>query len=249
VTQGTDTLEETAYFLDLVWDRPEPIVVTGAMRNPSLAGPDGPANLLAAVQVAAHPTARGLGVLVVLNDEINAAALVAKTHASALQTFQSPGHGPIGHVVEGRPLIPLLPRRYPALPLGDRFPPVALVTSALGDDGRVLATLTGLGYKGVVLNATGGGHVAIPSLPAIRDLAARLPVVYTSRTGAGAVLRSTYRFAGGEFDLQEAGVIPAGALNALKARLLLTVLLSGGADRATIEAEFARRGYALPAGR
>jgi len=90
ITQGTDTLEETAYLVDLLWPHEQPIVLTGAMRNPTLAGPDGPANVLAAARVAASPQARGLGALVAFNDEIHAARWVRKSHSTNPATFVSP---------------------------------------------------------------------------------------------------------------------------------------------------------------
>src|SRR5919106_4095155 len=100
VTQGTDNLEETAFLVDQVWPHPQPFVLTGAMRNPTLAGPDGPAILLAAVRVACSREARDLGALVVFKEEIHAARWVRKTHSTSTATFQSPNTGPIGHVVE-----------------------------------------------------------------------------------------------------------------------------------------------------
>ncbi|MER7893290.1 asparaginase domain-containing protein [Micromonospora sp. NPDC094482] len=96
VTQGTDTLEESAFLTDLVWPHTAPLVFTGAMRNPTLAGADGPANLLAAARVAAAQAARDLGVLVVVNDEVHAARFVRKTHSTSTATFASPNAGPIG---------------------------------------------------------------------------------------------------------------------------------------------------------
>jgi L-asparaginase len=102
VTQGTDNIEETAFAFDLLVDDERPVVVTAAMRNPSLSGADGPANVRAAVAVAVSPFARGMGCLVVMNDEIHAARFVRKMHASSLSAFTSPQCGPIGVVIEDR---------------------------------------------------------------------------------------------------------------------------------------------------
>jgi L-asparaginase len=246
VVQGTDTIEETSYLLDLQHDGPQPVVVTGAMRNPSLAGADGPANLLAAVQTAAAPAARDLGCLVVLADEIHAARRVRKTHSTAGSTFRSPNGGPLGYLVEGRPrLVSLLPRRtvLPPLPADGRRPRVALLTLGLGDDGVLLEGLADR-VDGVVVAGFGAGHVPQDLVPALRDLAERVPVVLASRTGAGPVLAGTYGFAGSERDLLARGLISAGFLDPLKSRILLWAALAAGADRPALAAAFAAAGGA-----
>jgi L-asparaginase len=109
ITQGTNTIEETSFVLDLLWDREEPIVVTGAMRHPGLPGADGPANLLASAVVASSPLARNLGCVVVLNDEVHLPLFVRKTHTSNPATFRSPLTGPIGWIAENRLRIALRP--------------------------------------------------------------------------------------------------------------------------------------------
>ncbi len=241
VTQGTDTIEETSFALDLLVRSHRPVVVTGAMRNPTLAGSDGPANLLAAVQVAAAAEAGGLGTLVVVNDQIHAARFVRKTHTSSPATFGSPTAGPLGWVVEGRPRIAL---RTPALEgapaVMGRVPAVALLTSALGDDCRLIERVQELGYVGLVLEAFGGGHVPAHVVPALEALASRVPVILASRTGGGELLQKTYGFAGSERDLLARGLIPAGFLDGLKARILLSLLLAAGADLDGVRAAFAQ---------
>ncbi|MBD0358457.1 MAG: asparaginase, partial [Rubrobacter sp.] len=112
VTQGTDTIEETAFVLDLLVDTHAPVVVTGAMRNPTLPGAEGPANLLASVQVAVSEAVRGVGTVVVLNDEIHAARFVQKTHTSNPATFRSPLTGPIGWIAEGNVRVATRPVRH-----------------------------------------------------------------------------------------------------------------------------------------
>jgi L-asparaginase len=250
VTQGTDTIEESAYLLDLLYQRPAPVVVTGAMRNPRLAGADGPANLLAAVQVAASQVARDQGVLVVFNDEIHAARRVRKAHATNVATFQSPGGGPLGYVVEGQPwfVSRLTTRTAVPMPVPSHSPRVGLVTITLGDDGGALDAYADR-LDGLVVAAFGAGHVPEWLVAPLAELADRLPVVLASRTGAGPVLSATYDFAGSERDLHDRGLVGAGLLDAPKARILLHTLLAAGADRAAVEAAFAVAGGYAPADR
>jgi L-asparaginase len=245
VTQGTNTLEETSFILDLLWDRDEPVVLTGALRHPGLPGADGPANLLGSAVAAASAAARGLGAFVVFNDEIHLPLFVRKTHTTNPATFKSPNAGPIGWITEGRVRLALRPvvrhhiaiRRVP-----DSVPPVGLVKVMLGDDGRLLSTIGSLGYQGLILEATGGGHVPRALVDPLATLAAKMPVVLASRTGAGEVLRSTYGFSGSETDLLKRGLIHAGVLDGAKSRVLLTLLLIAGANKETITEAFASVG-------
>ena len=234
VTQGTDTLEECAYLLELLHERPEPVVVTGAMRPPSLAGADGPANLLAALTVAADPGARGRGVLVAFADDIHAAARVRKAHTSSVAAFVSATGGPVGRVVEGRARFftgpagrVVLPRPGPG-PL----PRVPMIVAALGAE----EPDRDLEADGLVVAAFGVGHLPQWWVEPLTGLAERMPVVLASRTLAGPVLAGTYGYPGSERDLLGRGLIPAGFLDPAKARILLMTVLAAGGGSAEVAA-------------
>ena len=241
ITQGTDTLEETAFQLDLMLDLDQPVAVTGALRNPSLPGADGGANLLAAIRVAADPAATGLGVVVVMNDEVHAARLVRKTHSHKPSAFASPAAGPLGWIAEDRVSIVLRPaERAPTLSWRGSAPDVALVSMAFATPAAVFDAFLERPPAGMVIAALGAGHVPAWAVEAIGELAAKLPVVLASRTGAGEVFSATYGYPGSESDLIGRGCIPAGYLDPLKARVLLTLLLGEGAGRDRIAEAFAR---------
>lgn len=243
VIQGTDTIEETAFGLDLLVRDTRPVVVVGAMRGPQQPGADGPANLLSAVIVAASRQARGLGTLVVLNDEIHAARFVRKAHTALTSAFVSDNGGPLGLVAESRArfLTHVTPVRLPAaIHDGEAaLPPVALIKMSMGDDGRLLAAVPGLAYAGLVIEGMGAGHVPGALSPMVAEVAGRIPTVLASRTLAGPVFERTYNYAGSEIDLIRAGVMPSGLLTGPKARVLLAFALKAGWSREMIGAAFA----------
>ncbi|HKC28894.1 MAG TPA: asparaginase [Jatrophihabitans sp.] len=237
ITQGTDTIEEMSFCLDVTVPEDVPVVLTGAMRHAGLPGADGPANLLAAVRVAAAPGARALGTLVVLNDEIHSARTVRKGHTTAVGAFWSPDVGPIGWLAEDT--VHLRERPFPrvVVPLapGAEITPLPLITSTFDDDGWWLAGIKATRPPGLVIEGLGGGHVPGRVFDDVIALASRIPVLLSSRTGRGAVLTSTYGgFRGSETALIEGGVIPTGTLDGLKARVLLSVLLAAGCHRERI---------------
>ncbi|WP_428032249.1 asparaginase [Ancylobacter sp.] len=237
VIQGTDTIEETAFALDLLVPGERPVVVVGAMRGPQQPGADGPANLLAAALVATSEAARGLGTLVVMNDQIHAARFVRKAHTALTSAFVSEMTGPLGLVAEGRVRILTRVARpcLPALATPDgALPPVALLKIAMGDDGRLLRAVPGLGYTGLVIEGAGAGHVPGAMAEIVGEVATRIPVVLASRTLAGPVFERTYGYPGSEVDLLARGALSAGLLGGVKARLLLTLALAAGWERDAI---------------
>jgi L-asparaginase len=238
VTHGTDVLEETAFALELLTRSDTPIVVTGAMRLANQPSADGDANLIAACRVAGSSAARGKGVLVVFDDEIHWGPLVRKRHAFRTHAFSSEPFGPLGWVREGEVRFTLAPaRRLPHLSWGGGAPMIPVLDVGPAMEASVLERLEGC--DALVLALPGGGHVADSTTTVLERLAAKMPVVFASRTGAGETLTRSYGYAGGEMDLIRRGLIPAGWLDGRKTRMALAILLSGGASRADIAAFFA----------
>jgi L-asparaginase len=237
VTHGTDTLEETAFLLDLTLPGPKPVVFCGAMRTVSEPGWDGPANLLAAVRVAAHPDSPGRGVLVAIGEQVHAAAEATKWHTQSLAAFRSP-HGALGAVERDSIVYYHPPCRTPPLPAGGLEPEVDLHTMAAGVDGTLVAASVARGARGLVLEATGAGNVPPAVVPALRSaLAAGLAVVAVSRCPEGRVFPA-YGYDGGGRMLRDLGVILGGDLPGPKARIKLMVALGVSRERDALRRMF-----------
>jgi L-asparaginase len=237
VTHGTDTLEETAFLLDLTLATSKPVVFCGAMRTVSEAGWDGPANLLTAVRAAVHPDAAGRGVLIAVGEEIHSAAEASKWHTQSLDAFRS-AHGPLGSLDRGLVAFDRPPFRRRVFPARRIVADVDLHTMAAGvDDTLVRASIAG-GARGIVIEATGAGNVPPTVLPGIKAaLAAGLPVVLVSRCASGRVA-PVYGYDGGGQMLRELGVIFAGDLPGQKARIKLMVALGISAEPAAVRQMF-----------
>lgn len=230
VVQGTDSIEETAFFWDLVLDSPKPVVVTGAMRSASQPDYDGPRNLRDAVRCAASPELRDAGVVVVLAGHVDAADLVVKANATALDAFRSLDGDPVGRVVDDRvELTGRGPRRH--VELGDPPEDVHLITATVGMDGRLVDAAMAAGAAGFVVAGTGSGNTS-PGLlaAATRAMRAGMPVVLASRCPSGAV-EPAYAFPGGGRTWLDAGAILAGHLSGPKARVALALGIGAGLDR------------------
>jgi L-asparaginase len=242
VTQGTDTIEETSWLLDLICPRGIGLVVTGAMRDPTKASADGPANLFAAIQGAASDPAGKLGALVVFNDEIHAARFVQKSHTSNVGAFTSPNCGTMGWIAEGRPIFlkQVLPIEPVDIHIDSKMPRIPIIKPSLGDDGYIIDAMLVRGVRGMVVEAAGGGHVSSSVAAAIDRAADEMPVVLSSRARAGSILSDTYGFVGSEIDLLARGVISSLYLDPLKAKLLLAISILLGEDNSSIEMRFAR---------
>lgn len=224
VTHGTDTMEETAYLLDLTVPSSRPVVLTGAMRAAGEPGYDGRANLLAAIRVAFDPNATDRGTMIVMNDEIHAARYATKAHTTSPAAFHSPEWGPMGRVYPDMIQWAWNLQRdlFPARRLE---PNVHLITLSLGANEAILRYLIERRVRGIVIETLGGGRVPPWWVAPIKEAtAAGIAVVIASRTGAGRTI-DRYGYPGAYRDLEAAGVIFAEGLNGPKARIKLMAAL------------------------
>ena len=243
VTHGTDTVEETAFLLDLFHGDERPVVLTGAQRPADALDPDGPANLRDAITAAAGPQARGVGVLVVFDGAVFGARGVRKVHTIASAAFGDPDAGPLGRLTAGRLDLFRNPARsapLDAAALSVPLPRVEVVAVYPGSDATALEALATAGARGLVLQGTGAGNAT----PAVAAAVARLvdggtPVVISTRVPAGPVV-PLYSGDGGGVDLVASGAVPAGRLRPGQARMLLLALLATGAGPDDIRRSFAR---------
>lgn len=245
ITHGTDTLEETAFFLDLNIKSKKPIVFVGAMRNGSELGYDGPSNLSAAISVVVNNKSKNRGVLVVMNDEINSAVEVTKTHTLRLSTFKSLQFGPLGIVDQHKVIFYRVPtKKTQHIPTDKIENNVELVKVTTGMRSEIIDYLVnGLKVKGLVLEAFGRGNVPPNLVDSIKSAIDKgVKVVLVSRCPMGRVL-DTYGYIGGGKSLRDAGVIFAGNLNGQKARIKLMLALAYNNDYKYIKNIFERNEY------
>ncbi|WPJ91695.1 asparaginase [Facklamia hominis] len=226
ITHGTDTLEETAYFLELTLDLPIPIVVTGAMRSSNEIGSDGFANLRSAIFTAREDHSAQKGVLVVMNEEIHTATYVTKTHTTNLATFQTPTFGPIGILYKNQVTYFQELIRHEHYHLTAISQDVALLKVYAGMKADLFEAVLDHGYQGLVIEALGAGNLPPQIVPILEQfMEAQIPVVLVSRAFNG-VTEDIYDYPGGGKRLSQMGVIFTQGLSGIKARIKLAVLLN-----------------------
>ena len=238
ITHGTDTMEETAYFLHLTVHSEKPIVLTGAMRPATAMSADGPMNLLQAVRVAADDEAAGKGVLIVLNGTIESARDAVKTHTTSLDTFRSPEMGALGSVQDGEPVFYRSPLRRHTVHSAfsvkgvTALPRVAILYAHADDDGFLVAAAQKAGCQGIVYAGMGNGSIPERVETALAEAAAEgIAVVRSTRSAAGRVTRA-------EASYEANGFIASDTLNPAKARVLLQLALLKTSDTASIRTMF-----------
>lgn len=235
VSHGTDTLEETAFWLDLTVNSPKPIVLIGAQRNASVSDFDGPRNLLNAVRIAVDPQSRGRGAMLAMNNQINAAKYVTKTHTANVETFKSGDYGFIGEVYPDKVVYNTSAIRKLHFPLqaDAKMPDVEIFPMYGGANGEAIKQAVDRGVKGIVIDALGMGNMNVSMLNAAKYAMSKgVPVVITTRVSNGRVMPS-YGFEGGGKTSYEAGAVMGGDYRAPKARILLMLALNAGITQQT----------------
>ena len=240
ITHGTDTMEETAYFLDLVIKSKKPVVLVGSMRPATAISADGPANLYNGVATAASPGARGRGVLVVINDSIHYARNVVKTNTTNVETFASPNRGPAGLVASGSVTwFELMDKRHTSdseFSIGKNvtsLPRVDVIYAHSNMDATLIDAAIAAGAKGVVVAGVGDGNMSKSALEALtRAAQQKILVVRSTRLPAGMVMRNA------EVKDDELGLVASGELNPPKSRVLLQLALTESKDPGRIQRMF-----------
>ncbi|HFI0935931.1 TPA: asparaginase [Streptococcus suis] len=234
ITHGTDTLEETAYFLDTMAIPEKPIVLTGAMRSSNELGSDGVYNYRTALRVAADEKSADKGILVVMNDEIHAAKYVTKTHTTNVSTFQTPTHGPLGLVTKREILYFKTAEPRVRFDLTFISGTVPIIKAYADMDSVLLDSLSHSAISGLVIEALGAGNLPPTILPAIQNLLTQnIPVVLVSRCFNG-IAEPVYAYQGGGIQLEQDGILFVKELNAQKARLKLLIALNAGLKGQTL---------------
>jgi len=239
ITHGTDTMEETAFFLDNVLNTDIPVVLVGSMRPSTAIGADGPANLYEAMEVAASPQSRGRGVLVVLNDTIQDARSTQKTHTTSVETFQSPNAGPVGFVDTAtvRYLTPAFVTKKGSLqlPSSAPLPRVDIIYAHANMDSAPIEDAVKRGAKGIVLAGVVDGNTSKEAVDALAEAAKHgVLVVRSARVGAGFVNRNV------EVNDDSLGFVASFDLNPQKARILAQLLIANGVtDAQMVQKAFA----------
>lgn len=234
ITHGTDTLEETAYFLDIALKKELAVVLTGAMRSSNEIGSDGLYNYVQAIITAADDKTKNQGVVVVMNDEIHAAQFVTKTHTTSVDTFRTPTFGPIGILSKRRVIYLKEVVEDVTLDIKQVGRKVPLLKAYAGMDSFILDALIGQDIDGLVIEALGAGNLPPSVLPSLETLLGKnVPVALVSRCSNG-IAQDIYDYEGGGIPLKKMGVMFVQGLTGPKARIRMLVGLNAGLSQDTL---------------
>jgi L-asparaginase len=243
VTHGTDSLEETAYFVDLTYNGSKPVIFVGSMKNSSEFGWDGPSNLISAVHTAISDEAKDRGVMVVMSEEIHAASQVTKTNTHTLDTFKSMDCGPIGFIENNKVHFYYSYTKKQYIPAKKIHSKIDIIKCACGMDDRLLGLCVDSGTDGIIIEGMGRGNIPPKMVPGVeRALIQNIPVVLVSRCFMGRVL-DDYGYEGAGRELTEKGVILGANLSGQKARIKLMLALGYTKDLSVIKEIFEKHYY------